>query len=311
METPHARLRRVRLLALVLAALSLLIVLVSAYIRLNGAGLGCAPWPECYGQILSGGPHPHAGGVRVLHRVVASLALFIGFGLLWHCLRPEPLPGPKRSAGALLALMILLTVVGVFSADPHRVWAGVINMLGGAMLVLLSWHTALAARTGSSPPTEPVGTGLIHAGLGFLLLTLFLGALIGARYAAPACPALPGCGDAAWPAVGGLAALNPVATVNAPAMLGDAGGATLHLLHRVCAVATVLLLGLGAIRGLAQAGARSVAATVLALLLAQFALGVLTVLGGFALWLAVAHSVGAAALLAAAMHLLLRLRGRA
>ncbi len=84
METPHVRLRRVRLLALLLAALSMLIVLVSAYIRLNGAGLGCAPWPECYGQILSGGPHPHAGGVRVLHRVAASLALFIGFGLLWH-----------------------------------------------------------------------------------------------------------------------------------------------------------------------------------------------------------------------------------
>ncbi|MBI5898605.1 MAG: COX15/CtaA family protein [Rhodocyclales bacterium] len=308
METDHARLRRIHLLALLLAALSLLIVLISAYIRLNGAGLGCSPWPECYGQILAGGPHPHAGGVRVLHRVVASLALFLGFGLLWQCLRPQPLPGPKGSATALLVLMLLLTVVGVFSADPHRVWAGVINMLGGAVLVLLSWRTVLAARIDRPPAGVQSGAALVHAGLGFLVFALVLGALIGARYAAPACPTLPGCAEAAWPAVDGLAALNPIATVNAPAMLGDAGGAALHLLHRYCALATVLLLGLGAIHGLARAGARAVAASVLLLLLLQFALGVLTVLGGFALWLAVAHSAGAAMLLAAGVHLMLRLR---
>lgn len=310
METPHARLQRIRLLALLLAALSLLIVLISAYIRLNGAGLGCTPWPECYGQILSGGPHPHAGGVRILHRVVASLALFLGFGLLWQCLRPQPLAGPKEPATALLALMLLLTVVGVFSADPQRVWAGVINMLGGAGLVLLSWRTALAARIDTPPARARRGTALAHAGLGFLGFTLVLGALIGARYAAPSCPTLPGCGEAPWPTVGGLAALNPVATVNAPAMLGDVGGAALHLMHRYCALATLLLLGLGAIQGLAHAAARGVAVAVLALLLLQFALGVLTVLGGFALWLAVAHSVGAAILLAAGVQLLLRLRGR-
>lgn len=309
MEPRYARLRNIHFLALLLFGLSLLIVSISAYIRLNGAGLGCTPWPECYGQILSGGSHPHAGGVRILHRVVASLALFLGFGLLWQCLRPQPLAGPKGPAMALLALMLLLTVVGVFSADPQRVWAGVINMLGGAGLVLLSWRTAVAARIAMPPAGSHRGTALVHAGLGFLVFTLILGALIGARYAAPSCPTLPGCGEALWPAAGWLAALNPLATVTAPVMFGDAGGAALHLVHRYCAIATLLLLGFGAIQSLAQAGARGVAASVLALLLLQFALGVLTVLGGFALWLAVAHSVGAAALLAAAMHLLLRLRG--
>lgn len=311
MEPRYARLRRVHLLALLLTVLSLLIVSVSAYIRLSGAGLGCAPWPECYGQILSGGSHPHAGAVRLLHRVAASLALFLGFGLLWQCLRPQPLIGPKGPATALLALMILLTLVGLFSADPHRVWASVINMLGGAGLVLLSWRTALAARIDPPPAGGRRGTMLVHAGLGFLLFTLVLGALIGARYAAPACPTLPGCGEIWWPAADIPAVLNPVSTVSAPLLLDDAGGAALHLLHRYCALATLLLLGAGAIQGLTQASARGVAAAVLVLLLLQFALGVVTVLGGFALGLAVVHSVGAAALLAAAMHLLLRLRGAA
>lgn len=308
MDEPGQRLRRIRYLALALTALSLLIVTVSAYIRLNGAGLGCAPWPECYGQILAGAAYPHSGGVRILHRVVASLALVLGFVLVWQCQRPLPLDRPKRPATALLVLMILLTFVGLFSADPHRVWAGFINMLGGAGLVLLSWACFLAASEAAPDIGPRRGGGLLHAGLGFLALTFALGALIGARYAAPACPTLPGCGDAWLPAAAGLGALYPFVTISAPALLGDAGGASLHLLHRWCALAALLLLGLGGLRALARADARRGAVVLLALLLVQFALGVLTVLSGFGLGLAVAHSVCAAALLAAGLHLLLKLK---
>ncbi|MCX7149698.1 MAG: COX15/CtaA family protein [Rhodocyclales bacterium] len=144
METHSARLQRIRSLALLLTALSFLIVLISAYIRLSGAGLGCAGWPDCYGQLLVGGPHPHVGAVRILHRVTASLSLLLAFYTAWHCIRPDPIQPVARYATSLLALMILLTFVGLWSADPHRAWAGFINILGGAGLVLLSWR---------SPPT--------------------------------------------------------------------------------------------------------------------------------------------------------------
>ncbi len=309
MDQPGQRLRRIRYLALALTVLSLLIVTVSAYIRLNGAGLGCAPWPGCYGQILAGAAHPHGDGVRILHRIVASLALVLGFVLVWQCRRPSPIARPQRAATALLALMILLTFAGLFSADPHRVWAGFINMLGGAGLVLLSWACFLAASEAAPKIGQGRdGTALLHAGLGFLALTFALGALVGARYAAPACPTLPGCGDAWLPAAAGLGALNPFVTASAPALLGDVGGAALHLLHRWCALAALLLLGLGGLRALARAAARGAAAVLLVLLLGQFALGVLTVTSGFGLGLSVAHSVCAAALLAAGLHLLLKLK---
>ena len=307
MDEIDRRLSRIRFLALALAVLSLLIVLVSAYIRLRGAGLGCTPWPECYGQILGSGPYPQSGGARILHRIVASLALVLGFVLVWQCLRPAAIDGPRRPATVLLGLMILLTIVGVFSADPHRVWASTINILGGAGLVLLSWRTVLAAGPAVPAPASRRAAPLLHAGLGLLGLTLLLGALIGARYAAPACPSLPGCGDVSWPA-GGWAALNPVATIAAPAMLGDAGGAALHLLHRWAALATVALLAIAGLQSLLRPGARAPAAVMLALLLIQAALGILTVVSGFGLSFAVAHSVGAAALLATSLHLLLRVR---
>lgn len=306
MDEIDRRLRRIRFLALSLAVLSLLVVLVSAYIRLNGAGLGCAPWPECYGQILTGGQHPHSGGVRILHRGVASLALLLGFVLVWRCLRPQPIEGTKKPAIVLLALMILLTFVGIFSADPHRVWAGFINILGGAGLVLLSWHCFLTAQDGPPPARKAGGTALLHAGLGLLVLTMALGALIGARYAAPACPTLPGCPDTELS--GGWSALNPFDTIAVPAQLGDAGGAMLHLLHRLSALGSLLLLGFGCLQALAHGAARLGAGLMLLLLAAQFILGVSIVLSGFEPGLAVAHSAGAAALLAAGIHVLRRLK---
>ena len=306
-ESRTARLKRIRILARVLTALSLLILLVSAYIRLSGAGLGCSPWPDCYGQLLAGTANLHSGAARILHRSVASLALVLGFVLVAQCLRPHPIQPAARYATALLALMILLTFVGLFSADPHRVWAGFINMLGGVGLVLLSWRTALAARV-DPVPSSPRPAVLVHAGMGLLIVTIALGALIGVRYAATACPSLPDCSGIAWPAAAGWSALNPFTVIATAAGLGDDGGVALHLLHRYCALATLLLLGLGGVQALAQPARRSSAVLLLALLLTQFALGVLTVLSGFALWLAIGHSVTAALLLAATLQLLVRTR---
>ncbi len=306
MENRTARLKRIRILARVLTALSLLILLVSAYIRLTGAGLGCSPWPDCYGQLLAGAANLHNGAARILHRSVASLALLLGFVLVAQCLRPQPIQPTARYATALLSLMLVLTFVGLFSSDPHRVWAGFINVLGGAGLVLLAWRTALAASAdlAQSPPRRPAA--LLHAGLGLLALTMALGALIGVRYAATACPALPDCSGVAWPAAAGWSALNPFTSIAVAAGLGDDGGVALHLLHRYGALASLLLLGLGGLQALGQRASRASAGLLLALLLVQFALGVLTVMSGFSLWLAVGHSVNAALLLAATLQLLVR-----
>jgi cytochrome c oxidase assembly protein subunit 15 len=163
MENRTARLKRIRILAVALVLLSLLILLVSAYIRLSGAGLGCSPWPDCYGQLLAGQASLHSGAARILHRSVASLALVLGFVLVAQCLRPYLIQPAARWATALLTLMILLTFVGLFSADPHRVWTGFINILGGVGLVLLSWRTALAAGADpAQPPPRPAP--VLHAG---------------------------------------------------------------------------------------------------------------------------------------------------
>ena len=307
MESRGERLKHIRILAWLLAVLSFSIVLISAYIRLYGAGLGCAEWPVCYGQLLVGGPHPHVGMVRIMHRVTAALSLLVGFATVWRCLRPTPIQPVARYATWLLVLMILLTLVGLWSSDPHRVWASFINIIGGLVLVALAGRLVLAV-TGNAAPTIPSRFGLLFgAGLASLSLTLVVGALIGARYAAASCLTLPECGGYWWPEAEGWASLNPFARISAASAPGDRGGVTLHLLHRYGAAASLLLLGTAGLRMLANNATRQAAKWLLALLVLEVALGSLTVASGFKLWLAVAHSVCAAAVLAAAIQL--RCRG--
>jgi cytochrome c oxidase assembly protein subunit 15 len=137
-----------------------------------------------------------------------------------------------------------------------------------------------------------------------LTLTVLLGGLIGARYAAPACGSLPACEGAWWPALQGWSALHPFATLAGPAGPDEAGGVALHLLHRYAAVLAALLLAIVALRLRGVPRARNAAAVALTLLLLEGLLGVLTVASGFSLMPAVAHNVGAALLLAAAASLM-------
>lgn len=295
--------RSVRALALATCLLSLMVVGASAYLRLSGAGLGCADWPACYGRVLAGVPHAPWEGVRLVHRLVATLALLTGFLLAWRCWRPQPLQPAARYATLLLGLMLFLSVVGVWSADPRMAIVNFINLVGGLGLVSFSWRVAI-----TSEPARWVergrGGSVCRIALASLTLTVLLGGLIGARYAAPACATLPACDGLWWPAVQGWSALNPFATLRGPAAPGEAGGVALHLLHRYAATLAAILLAVVALRLRKVPRARIAALWVLTLLVLEAAVGVLTVAAGFPLWLAVAHNVGAALLLAAAASLM-------
>lgn len=310
MSLGSGRSRQIILLACLLCLLGLSVVAVSAWLRLAGAGLGCADWPACYGQILAGAPAPMPWpGARLLHRLAASATLLLGVVLFWRCRRPAPLQPAARHAAWLLARMVLLALVGFWSHEPRLAVVNFVNLLGGLGLVTFSWRVAVTA----APPRleeQARGGPLCRAALALLTLTVLAGALIGARYAATACDGLPLCGEVWGPPLQGLAALHPFVFLTAPAGPGEPGGVTLHLVHRYAAVASLLLALVVAWRLRRSAPARRAALWLLTFLAATALLGVLTVAGGFPLWAAVAHNVGAALALAAAAHLMHVLRWR-
>lgn len=295
------RRRRIRLLALLVGLLSLTVVAVSAYLRLDAAGLGCADWPACYGGILAGSPPPlQYGFARLLHRVVASAALVLAIVLVWQCLRPSPLAA-ARPALLLLALMLALSVLGFFSADPRRALVGFLNIVGGLGLVSFSWRVALAAGEAAAPPPR---SPALRPGLLALSLTVVLGAWIGATYSAAACLSLPVCPDSGRALATGWTAFDPLSSLVAAPSPGAPEGVLPHLLHRALALATVILLGL-ALFGAARRGSRA-AVAVLALLALVVVLGAASVASGLSLWLVIGHGTAAALLLAAVATLLQR-----
>jgi hypothetical protein len=89
------------------------------------------------------------------------------------------------------------------------------------------------------------------------------------------------------------AALQPLAVLHCGASQpGDPGGVTLHLLHRYSALATLLCAGHGGSAGaVADEAAAAGGRLLLVLLSPNVALGSLTVLSGFSLWLAISHGV--------------------
>lgn len=304
MDIVDGRLRQIRLIAQCLTGLTLMVLVVSAFMRLEGAGLGCSDWPACYAQVLSREPQRlHFGLFRVLHRISASISLLLACFLVWRCLRPQPIQPACKQALLLLLLMLLLAILGFWSSDPRLALVGFLNIMGGLGLVILSWRVVLSTDTFPEMGKPGKTSVILRLGVVSLFLTVMLGAWMGASYAGVACTTLPDCNGVWWPSAAGWPALNTWVRLSAAPMPGDLGGVTLHLLHRYVALAAVLLLAVASLQTLRQEETRASASAVLFLLLVVFGLGGLTVSSGLSLWLVVSHGAFTALLLAAVVNL--------
>jgi cytochrome c oxidase assembly protein subunit 15 len=112
--------------ALWCAALVLVITSLSAFIRLSQAGLGCEPWPDCYGQALrtsqsldtqSAGDGAPVKVARLTHRVIASVVLLGVILMVVASFASRPLLVREGAlALAVLVLALGLAVLGRWTA---------------------------------------------------------------------------------------------------------------------------------------------------------------------------------------------------
>lgn len=311
LSSPSRRLDLLRRMAWLCAVMVLVITSLSAFIRLSKAGLGCVPWPQCYGQELraqqQGGAAQEAdtatAAARLAHRVIASSALLLVLVMVMTALGSRPALWPLgRMALGLLFLALFLAVLGRWTANARIPAVTLGNLLGGFAMFALSVCMALAAGRAPAGRARDGGSGVARwawLGATALVLNVALGGLVSAGYAGLSCPQLGGCDTsaAAWQA------LDPWHEPQTDAARpGNPAGSGVHALHRVggLLVAALLLpLAVVAWRG----GRRAAAAAVLGLLALQVALGAGLVLGGLPLGVALAHNVVAALLLAVVLGL--------
>jgi cytochrome c oxidase assembly protein subunit 15 len=322
-----------RSLAVGTLLLTLVLVMLGAFVRLTDAGLGCPDWPGCYGklsptqaaeQIQAAQAAAPNGPVSVpkawremVHRYLAS---FVGVMILAIAIqvllnrrrRTADVDDPARKIGLPVALVAIVVLQGLFGKwtvtlllKPVIV---TLHLLGGMTLVaLLAWMSARQWNlTGGPPSTLRSIRPLAAAALLVLGVQIALGGWVSTNYAALACVDFPTCNGSWKPATDfaqGFHFLRELGMSAEGEPLSNDALNAIHWVHRIGALVTFLTLAYVSVRALRLPALRTLGRTMLILLIVQIALGVVNVLGSLPLPVAVAHN-GIAALLLAVLVML-------
>lgn len=257
--------RTLRTLALITAALAYALIVLGAFVRITGSGMGCGDdWPLCNGRLIPPLDDP-ATLIEYGHRLVAAALsiLVIAVAAVAFVVRrsgPRGTLRPALLAVGLLAAQVVLGAITVWLELPPS--AVVLHL--SAALALLAVLMVIALRAGerarSGIPWVPGRLATLGAaGLGGAVI--LLGGLTANVGAGPACLGFPLCSGALWP----------------PAT--ESGLAHIHWTHRLLAYGLFThLMALALHLRAHRAPARLLVATWIAAGLATLQLGVAAVM---------------------------------
>jgi cytochrome c oxidase assembly protein subunit 15 len=321
------RLRTFRLLAVSAFILCLVVVVLGAYVRLSAAGLGCPDWPTCYGHMTAAGAlenseainvlHPerpvnYAKAVReMVHRYAAgTLGLLIAVMAIIAILNRSEPRQPFHLPLILVVIVVLQGALGMLTVTwllkPLIV---TLHLLGGMTTLAILWWLVLRPEHRELHRNELSLRPLAIAAVVMLAVQIALGGWTSSNYAAVACPDFPTCQQRVWPDMDfkdafvlwrGLGIDYEGGVLEHPARVA------IHVVHRVGALVTAVVLALAAVLGMMRgrsARVRSAGFAVAAFLALQLAIGISMVVKGFPLSLATAHNAGAALALLSALTL--------
>jgi cytochrome c oxidase assembly protein subunit 15 len=316
-------------LAAISAALAFIVVILGAYTRLKGAGLGCPDWPGCYShigvpstaaqlsQVAQSFPgqvvEPSKAWIEMVHRYFAG-----GLGLLtfvisfWGLFQYRKLKLPIILPLALIAMIIFQAALGRWTVTLKLMPIIVMgHLLGGfTVLSLLTLTALMAKRCWHSVLTYPKVKNLVWIALILLIVQIALGGWTSTNYAALVCPGLPMCHGNIMPAWDVHHAFQLWVPFD---QLSYATKMTIQMFHRIGAVIVLVyfyaLMGWMLARFPKGSPARRLAGLVLALVTLQIILGLLNIILILPLSIAVAHN-GVAALLLLSVIALLYSLGR-
>jgi len=304
--------------------LTLLTVILSAYIRLAEVGIGCENWPQCYAQLDSGTEKKgitvltHSGrdmayyGARVAHRYIASiLGVFILIIFIVALRKGKEHATSVLIPTAIFAVTVFLSVLGYYTPTRINPLITMGNLLGGMTLLGLLWWLLRREMQGADVlPGFASLRPLAALALGLVVLQIVLGGWSSANYASASCPGLIRCEGGMLRAEYIADAFNPLRSIaldERGQVVRSESLAVLSMAHRLFALLTAGYLA-WLVRRLRPVSALK--GTVISLSLfsiGQVAVGISTVWFDMPLTLLTLHNCMAAGLLLGCINLLHRL----
>ncbi len=310
------------------------LVLFGAFTRLTDSGLGCPDWPGCYGNasplgahaniqaaqaVMPDGPVTHGKAwIEMIHRYLATgagvlIVVLAAASWLEHVRARRSrgkdwtsARGPRESLSPWWPTVTLAWVAaqGAFGAltVTMKLYPAIVtaHLLGGiGLLALLAAQTQAHTRAALRLP-DAVHAAVLAVGA-LTLVQVALGGWVSTNYAVLACTEFPTCQGAWWPTMDfdhGFAVFRELGAAKDGGYIPFAALTAIHYVHRLVAYALVCALAMLA-WALWQSGEPSMRrwARALAGVAAwQVASGMATVLLGWPLAAAVAHTGGASVL---------------
>lgn len=296
--------------------LAFIAVVLSAYVRLSDAGLGCADWPACYkNNALKERQTPHADATRGYtswqRKLHSQMVMLLGFlsiaisGLSW--LKRKEFEQSPLLPTLLTCLMVFLAIFGIwaFSHLPRAIIVPVHLAGGVSMLILLTWM--LLRQILSIGRVEPVIANqwriFSRMGLILVIIQIMLGGWVSSNFAGIACSDFPLCQGSLLPLMDFSYTLD-----NSGLPLSGERLTAIHWMHRFGSLLTAIYLSWLALNIMKFSGMKLLGVSVLGLVVTQCALGISNVLLGLPLMGSVLHNAVAMMLLIALVLLNFRLQ---
>ncbi|MEO8299686.1 MAG: COX15/CtaA family protein [Burkholderiales bacterium] len=330
---------RLRAVGLVTLFLTFDLVLFGAFTRLTDSGLGCPDWPGCYGNASPAGAHaeiqqaqtsmptgPVTHGKAWVEMVHRYLATGVGVLITWTLVRSAWLRRRSRGGGGdpgtdaglspgwAALCFIWVCLQGLFGAltVTMKLYPAIVtlHLAGGigllALLAVQRQRQRPATAGTALPPGVRLGAWVVFA---LVIVQMLLGGWVSTNYAVLACSDFPTCQGRWWPQAdyaNGFTLLRALSHQADGQLLRFDALVAIHWAHRLGAAVVLLALALfsASLQRLGTRTAQRHARALAGLAAWQLATGLGNVLLGWPLAAAVAHTGGAAALVAVLAHLL-------
>ena len=310
--------------------LTLMVIVLGAYVRLSDAGLGCPDWPGCYGKLIV--PEGSSSQIEeinlvyperpfekdkawkeMLHRYLASILGFLILILTFLSWSKKQFSSIRLFSGILLALVIFQGILGMLTVTLLLKPIIVMLHLLGGLTILSLFYWKLLREQSMHGVFVSEGNKKLRALVVMALVVLFfqisLGGWTSSNYAALACPDFPTCQGKWWPKMNffeGFILWRELGIDYEGGTLDSAARTAIHMAHRIGAIITTIIIFYVGARNIFSKSRylKITGIIVLMLLIAQILLGIANIKFHLPLSIAVAHNGVAALLLLSLVTLL-------